>query len=130
MLSVGETNVVSATAEGYMMQVQVLAKSDVQRMSNLELRLSPLSVGGAYRLKGRLFDEKSGKLTDVGRQTMDAYVPYLLDHPSLHIRLESMKAVEAKALYDYLISQKLRPDRLDYTGGTAYTQTQLVVTAL
>lgn len=130
MLSVSETNVVSAAAEGYMLHVQVLAKSDVQRMSHLDVRLSPLAVGGTYRLKGRLFDERSGKLTDTGRQMMDAYVPYLLDHPSLHIRLESMKTVEAKALYDYLISQKLRPDRLDYAGGTAYTQTQLVVTAL
>ena len=127
MLSVAETNIVSAEMDGYFPQVAILQKSDVQRLSDYEIRLKPLEKESSNILRGKIFDERKGVLTDDGKKVLDAYAAYLIEHPRIRVRVEALKAAESRAIYEYLLSQKLRPDRLSHRYGTEFMHTQITI---
>lgn len=126
-LSLKETNVVAAMAEGYMPVVKVLGKQESQFGDNLEFVLFPIEKDRPYSLGAKLFDRNS-RLTDQGRRVLDVYVEYLQQHPRIHVRIEAQNEQESRAVYDYFLSKKLRVERLQFRGTSATQQPRLVVT--
>lgn len=56
----------------------------------------------------------------------DALAAWLIEHPRVHVAIESPKAATAKAVYDYLVNQKkLRPERFVCHSGSEYRHNQI-----
>lgn len=64
---------------------------------------------------------------DLGEtRVVDALAAWLIEHPRIHVAVESPKPATAKAVYDYLVNQKkLRPERLVWRGGSEYSHNQI-----
>ena len=126
-LSLRETNVVAATAEGYIPVVKVIGKQEAQFGGPLDFVLFPIEKDKPYTLGSKLFD-RSGRLTDQGRRVLDIYIEYLQQHPRIHVRIEAQNEQESRAIYDYFLSKKLRVERLQFRGSSAAQHPRLVVT--
>ena len=127
VLSEKHDNVVAAFAEGYMPSVGSFSHAQVRRGLNdgdFRFVLRPLMSGGVYPLNvPRLHSS-----FDACKPLLDVYVAFLLDHPALSVQIEASKAEDAKKIYDYLLSCKLRPERLTFRGGTDVKEPRLLLT--
>ena len=62
------------------------------------------------------------RLSEHDEKLLDAWASWLIEHPRVHVAVESPKYTDAKAVYDYLVQKKkLRPERLAYRGGSEYS---------
>lgn len=127
MLSMKEDNFVVATAKDYVPAVRMIKATMVKQATFVipDMQMQPIKKGGKYPISGIQYATKG--LSDTGKTILDAYVEFLRENPMVHVRIEGVTENIVKAVYDYMISQKLRPERLSYkAGGTA--ELQLVVT--
>jgi hypothetical protein len=69
--------------------------------------------------------DEGNRLSANDERLLDAWAAWLIEHPRVHIAIESPKQALAKAVYDYLLSKKLRAERLSHRGGTAFTKNQI-----
>lgn len=126
VLSERADNVVAASAEGYMPQVRFVPHAQVRRGVSSDLlrfALQPLEQGGKYPLGGFPLRPSSPEF----ERMLDVYADFLIAHPQINIRIEAPKTVDAKPIYDYLLSRKLRPERLSFHGGTDVPSIRLVI---
>lgn len=128
-LSRHEDMVLVAHAEGYMPAVQWVPAGKVRRGAAVELDfvLKAADKGSKHALPTMLYDAKRKQITDEGKKMLNAYVAYLQEHPLLHIAVEAPAADMAKAVYDYMLSQRLRAERLSHRSGTDVRCLQLTV---
>ena len=124
MLSMKVDNFVVATAKDCVPAVRVFKASAVKQQPEnpvYELQIRPLKKDGRYPLPGIQFSAKD--LTDASKTILDAYIDFLRENPMVHIRIEGVTENMVRAVYDYMIAQKLRPERLSYkAGGSADLQ--------
>lgn len=116
MLSSKEDNVVVAQAEGFFPQAVFVGRS-VRNAMPQTIQLQPLAKDARYRIIANT-------------QALDAYVECLLAHPRMHVRVEAGNPADAKKVYDYFLSHKLRAERLEVKTSSSGTGIALVVTQL
>ena len=127
MLSTQEDNFVVATAKGHLPTVKLIKGATISQnpdftMGNIQLR--PIKKGGRYTVTGIQLATKG--LSETSKTIVDAYIEFLRENPMVHIRIEGVTEGIVKAVYDYMIEQKMRAERLSYkAGGSA--ELQLVV---
>ena len=126
-------NVVIASSEGHLPKAISGNATQLQRdMKAADFVLMPAVLWGRYPL---VLPKGAGNkgilpLGENATAVLDAYVDYLLEHPRTHIRIESTKAEEAKAIHDYLLSRQLRAERLEYKQNAALATPQIVITEM
>lgn len=128
MLSQQESNVFVAQSSGYMPYVVAATTLQLRQRGNSlvsSVVLHPLRAEGKYPLA-----ISGAKLSDADRRILDAYVAFLLQNPRICLRVEAPKAADAKVVADYLLSQKLRSERITSRGGTDVSSFQFVITQL
>lgn len=131
MLSCSENQTVMAVADGCVPEVMRINRSEVPRISTLQLTPQIAKQNQRYPIKAFLFDSRH-RLTSEGKQVVDAYVTHLLQkQPRMHIRIECPIAAQAKAIYDYLtVDQKMRPERIEQQANSGLIQPQIIITQL
>lgn len=124
MLSMQVDNLVVASAKDYVPAVRIIKASAVKQQSTStisDLQMQPLKKGGRYPLSG--IQLTTSGLNDAGKTILDAYIEFLRENPMVHIRIEGVTENVVRAVYDYMVAQKLRPERLSYkAGGSADLQ--------
>ena len=121
MLSMKVDNFVVASAKDYVPAVRLVKTSAVKQQSIPDLHMQPLKKGGRYPLPG--IQLTTNGLSDTGKTILDAYIDFLRENPMVHIRIEGVTENMVRAVYDYMVEQKLRPERLSYkAGGSADLQ--------
>lgn len=127
MLSMREDNLLIATAKGCLPTVKRIKAAAVARSSGFaigDLALRKLKKDGRYTISDIQVGSKG--LSPASKSIIDAYIAFLRDNPMVHVRIEGVTENMVKAVYDYMIEQKTRAERLSYkAGGSA--ELQLVV---
>ena len=106
-----------------------------------DISLLPLRQGGIYPLtisssvptatsaSTTIRNTSSSKtLSEADCKVLALYAQFFLENPRIHIRVEAPQKVVAKEIHDALLAAKLRPDRLEYRGGTDISAPRLVIT--
>ena len=132
-LAAKSNNIVVFTAKGYMPRTLSGNASQVRRDLNAaDFFMHPAELWGRYTLS---LPKAAGSksilpLSDNATAILDAYADFLLEYPKMHLRIESTKSEEAKAIYDYLISRQLRTERLEYKQNSTLAKPQIVITQM
>ena len=76
-----------------------------------------------------VFENNSSELTDKSRLVMNAFIEFLRENPTVHATIEGytdnigsddanlrLSEERAKSVYDYLVNNRVRPDRIQYKG--------------
>lgn len=118
-----EDNVVALQSDGYFPTVCVVrgGKSS-QTLSSAVLQ--PIMPKGRYHVP---VVPRNGPLTTTDKQVLDIYVRFLLNHPKLHVCVASPSKDASEKVYQYLLSCKLRPERLTFRSGTDVGGMQLII---
>lgn len=128
MLSMQEDNLLVAQSDNYMPSVNLLPAAQVRKDPSTALgglSLRKLRKDGRYVVQG--ISLTGTTLSRPSRMIIDAYIAFLREHPMVHVRIEGVSDKSVKLVYDYMLSQKLRKERLSTkVGGTA--ELQFVVT--
>lgn len=107
VLSEQQTNVVTLDAEGLLPAIRCGKARELDRH---EVTLSD-------SISAMDFDEP---------RVADALAAWLIEHPRVHVAIESPKAATVKAVYDYLVNQKkLRPERFTCRSGSEFSHNQI-----
>lgn len=123
MLSTQQNNLVWATAEGCLPWATIATRQNATLPQRIALQPAkknnrmPISTGSV-----------NGKLTPDEQRLIDVYIDYLLQHPKLFVRIETPHAVQAQAVYEYMVSRKMRPARIEYFSGYGIENSRLVIT--
>ncbi|MBR4175872.1 MAG: PD40 domain-containing protein [Bacteroidales bacterium] len=118
-------NTVIVDADGFLPRVVCGNAAQLKRdLVAADFTLHPAELWGRYPIPN--LNPKHKTFSTI----LDAYVDYLLEHPKIHIRIESTKLEEAKAIYDYLVSRQLRAERLEYKQNSALAKPQIVITQM
>ncbi len=119
-----------AKREGYAFSSVLVTKHTVLPADSiLYFKILPIEVGGSYQINDIVFGLNSAELTDNTRLVINAFIEFLRDNPKVHATIEGytdnvgdeednqkLSEQRAKAVYDYLIANRVRPDRLQYKG--------------
>lgn len=132
MLSEKEDNVVSVEAEGFLPWVKVVRHGEMKRAKNHSEKalLKPLRLHAAIELPKDIFTGKDPILTAQGREILDQYAAFLQEHPMVHISIAGPSAAKVRAVYDYLLSKKLRKERLQIRQEAPSAQIQMKIIQL
>jgi len=124
MLSMQEDNIVVATAKDCLPTVKQVKGSTVMQHSDFsigDMQMRLLKKDGRYTVSGIQVVTKG--LTPSSKAIIDAYIEFLRENPMVHVRIEGVTENMVKAVYDYMIEQKTRAERLSYkAGGSAELQ--------
>lgn len=116
ILSEKNNSVVTIDAEGSLPYIRCgRARDFASKTVSLCDTLMPLAV---FYLPG-------SRLSPDGEAVVDALAQWLVSHPLVHLDVEAPRSTDARAVCDRLRRQGIRPDRLDYRGGTDIHQTQI-----
>lgn len=128
MLSASVDNFVVASAKEHLPTVKLVKAESLKHQSapNVgDFTMRRLKKGGRYTISG--IQLAGNGLSQASKTIVDAYIGFLRENPMVHIRIEGVTENMVKAVYDYMVEQKTRPERLSYkAGGTA--ELQIVVT--
>lgn len=104
-------------------------KTTISPDSAIHFQILPIEVGGSYQINDIVFENNSSELTDKSRLVMNAFIEFLRENPTVHATIEgytdnigsddaNLKLSEerAKSVYDYLVNNRVRPDRIQYKG--------------
>ena len=119
-----------AKREGYAFSSVLVQKNAVLPPDSLlHFKILPIEVGGSYQINDIVFALNSAELTDNTRLVINAFIEFLRENPKVHATIEGytdnvgdeednqkLSEQRAKAVYDYLIANRVRPDRLQYKG--------------
>lgn len=128
MLSQQEVNVFMAQTPGYMPYIVTATTLQLRQRGNAAVSsvvLHPLQLNAKYPLL-----ISGAKLSDADRRILNAYAAFFLQNPRLSLSVQAPNAIDAKVVADYLLSQKLRPERITFRGGTDVHSFQFVITQL
>lgn len=132
VLSAQEDNLVSIVADGFLPHVSFVPFKNLSNLARNPLgdvvSLAPIAKGASISVPGMVYDARTKKITQSGRLILDQYVAFLQENPMVHISVEASSHDAAKAVYDYLLSCKLRYERLSYKESQGSGQLRLVVT--
>lgn len=128
LVSAEAHSVICGEAPGCVPTCYIVSKADASRTPTLTLIAKTIRQDSAYALGLTATGLRSGTLSPTGQQLLNCYVRFLHNNPMVHIRIESRDAAEAKAVYDYLLQQQLRSERLSWRQTTACAGLQCVVT--
>ena len=119
-----------AKREGYAFSSVLVPKNTVLPPDSiLHFKILPIEVGGSYQINDIVFGLNSAELTDNTRLVINAFIEFLRENPKVHATIEGytdnvgseednqkLSEQRAKAVYDYLIANRVRSDRLQYKG--------------
>ena len=119
-----------AKREGYAFSSVLIPKNTILPPDSLlYFKILPIEVGGSYQINDIVFGLNSAELTDNTRLVINAFIEFLRENPKVHAVIEGytdnvgdeednqkLSEQRAKAVYDYLIANRVRPDRLQYKG--------------
>lgn len=119
-----------AKREGYAFSSVLVPKNTkLPSDSILHFKILPIEVGGSYQINDIVFGLNSAELTDNTRLVINAFIEFLRENPTVHATIEGytdnvgnedanqkLSEQRAKAVYDYLIANRVRPDRIQYKG--------------
>ena len=119
-----------AKREGYSFSSLLFPKkTNLPADSLLRFQLLPIEVGGSYQINDIVFENNSYELTDKSKFVMNAFIEFLRENPTVHANIEGytdnvgdsesnikLSEERAKSVYDYLIKNRIRPDRIQYKG--------------
>lgn len=119
-----------AKREGYSFSsILFPQKNNIPSDSVLMMQILPIEVGGSYQINDIVFENNSYELTEHSKLVMNAFIQFLRENPTVHANIEgytdnvgndesNLKLSEerAKSVYDYLIDNRIRPDRIQYKG--------------
>lgn len=119
-----------AKREGYSFcSILFPQKNNIPSDSVLMMQILPIEVGGSYQINDIVFENNSYELTEHSKLVMNAFIQFLRENPTVHANIEgytdnvgndesNLKLSEerAKSVYDYLIANRIRPDRIQYKG--------------
>ena len=115
MLSMQEDNIITVTAEGKMPGIMSVSAAGLRRGKVAsEVDLLPAMKGTLVPLQVSF---AGSRLTAESERVLKAWAAWLIENPRIHIAIECRKAAEAKAIYDFLLKQQLRTERLSYRSG-------------
>ena len=116
MLSMQEDNIITVTAEGKMPGIVSVSAAGLRRGKRMsEVQLYSTSKGTLVPLQVSF---AGSRLTAESERVLKAWAAWLIENPRIHVAIECRKPAEAKAIYDYLVGQRLRTERLSHRGGT------------
>lgn len=115
MLAERSQNTVTIAEEGMLPVILCRTAHKMPSSVTLNDTLAPLAV--TFLTGSRLSPE--------GEAVTDALAAWLIDNPRVHLAIESPKYTDAKSVFDRLKKKGLRTERLDYRGGSEYSQTQI-----
>jgi len=130
-LSARGTNTVIVNAEGYMPRTLCGNAAQIRRdITSADFMLMPAKAFGRYPLHLPERGEKhiTSTLCKEATEALDAYVDFMLKHPSMQIRIEATSMEQAKAIYDYMLSRQLRGERLEYKPNATLSAPVIVIT--
>ncbi len=127
LLSLKECNIVAVESNGYFPYVSIGYIRKGQQLLPDKIVLKEAKANSTYPLP---FTPSKGKLNDDDKRVLDIYIQYLINHPMVKIRIETPHSIDAQAIYDYMVQQKLRPSRLQYYGGGDIGTPQIKITEL
>lgn len=126
LLSMQEDNILTVSAEGKMPGIVSISAASMRRgKASGEVTLLPAMKGTEVPLQVSFV--AGSRLTADSERVLKAWVAWLIENPRVHVAIECRKAAEAKAIYDYFLSQKLRAERLSHRGGTDINACRLKV---
>ncbi|MBR1850209.1 MAG: PD40 domain-containing protein [Bacteroidales bacterium] len=126
VLSCQTTNLVCASATGYLPLVMAISAAKARSANVLPKRLELKQLtNGASQTVDLVVQEGLG-LTATSQMLLQAYAQFLLQNPSVHASIEMPRRAHAKEAYDYLLQLKLRPERLTYDGGSGIASPRIV----
>lgn len=118
MMSSREDNLLTVSCEGYAPYIAEIAAMRVRQGQTLpkKIELKPMVDGVSVTVDIRL--NADGNLNPTSQRLLRACAEFLLENPMLHAVVEMPHKADAKVAHDYLLQQRLRPERLTYRGGT------------
>lgn len=132
VLSEQEDNLVVVSADGCVPYVKYVPFKVIRNRSGNPLgdvvRMVPLSVGASMQLYDVSFEKGKDVLSVSGTEVLDRYVSFLHDHPMVNVSVEASDLKLAKSIYEYLLSRKLRAERLSYRVSQTSGPARLLVT--
>lgn len=132
VLSTQEDNLVVVSAEGCLPFVKSVPFKMMRNRSGNPLgnviKMSQIKVGASVPLDDVMLENGGEALSRLGRAVLDRYVSFLHNNPMVHVSVEASDVRLAKAIYDYLLSRKLRNERLSYRSSASSGPARLVVT--
>ena len=119
-LSCDETNIITVEQDGYMPIIRAITPGYVKNgtYDQQQYILRPLKLNKRYPLNGINYNPTNKELSYKSKKILDAYVQFLQNHPMMHICICSPQNSEARVVYNYLLSKKLRKERLSVGGGS------------
>ncbi len=119
-----------AKREGYSFSsILFPQKNELPSDSVLMMQIRPIEVGGSYQINDIVFENNSYELTEHSKLVMNAFIQFLRENPTVHANIEGytdnvgsdesnlkLSEARAKSVYDYLIENRIRPDRIQYKG--------------
>lgn len=104
-------------------------KNALKKQDQINIRLIPYKVGAKIPLYNITFAKKSARLNSHSFEELERVTKLLKDHPSSHILIEAhtdsdgtnlanlrLSQQRAKSVYDYLVAQGIRAQRLQTKG--------------
>ncbi len=122
--------VMIAKKEGYAYDTRYLVSKKLQNDTlRINMQVRPIEVGQSYQLNDINFETGSAALTPEAEFVVNSFVDFLRENPTLYVVIqghtdnvgdakENMKLSNerAKAVYDYLLSRRIRQERIEYKG--------------
>ncbi len=118
-----------AKKEGYAFHSKLVPKKAHLEDSLLQFQIQPITIGGSYQINDITFESNSSQLNEKSRFVMDAFIEFLRENPTVFVAIEgytdnvgdseankALSEQRARSVYEYLISKRVRPDRLQYKG--------------
>lgn len=117
--------------ENYAYTSRLLTTQDkvLQSPAEVDLELTPVEVGQTYKIQDIYFDYDKFILRDESKIVLYTLVEFLIDHPDVKLEIrghtdniggeqynQTLSDNRAKAVYDFLIENRINPNRLKYKG--------------
>ncbi|MDR0971982.1 MAG: OmpA family protein [Bacteroidales bacterium] len=125
-----EEYLLKAKKEGYAFESKIISPNTIEDDENyLSMELKKLKLKEAYTINDILFATNSFEISPQSKYVIDAFIEYLNEYPQIKCTIEGytdnvgkekdnliLSEKRAKAVYDYIISNRIREDRLKYKG--------------
>ena len=123
--------ILTVKKQDYAYESKYIAKADssFEEPVKVDFDIKPIEVGKSYRLNDVYFATNSFDLNDESRMVLDGFIGFLNENPTIKASIEGhtddvgndednlvLSDNRAKAVYDYLVANKIDAGRLSYKG--------------
>jgi len=130
----GDDYLLTVKQDGYAYEAKYIESKKLmlenkQVVTDKDFELKPVQVGESYNISDIYFATNSSELTDASKLILDILIDFLHDNPSLSIEIQghtdnignrndnmTLSENRAKEVYNYLIENNIKDDRLKYKG--------------